>query len=295
MGPCNRHLLISLVCLVGLATGCKGKDSPYAAYSSPSNGTTPPGAPTVSAAAPLALRIFSIYDKQEYVNNFTFTETGTTTCSASAATPVVTCTISVPEGRMWLSSFSFSFAWLASKCTLMTFQPYYYQRSASAGYVPPGSTDAVDCSALPTSAACFNGAAVSIVQDFPKNGAILYTPDETDLNQVLSDTVKLESSWSQGKLSNNLLVANDMPVGKRGANHDGATFNTALLAAAPYYGAYVGTDYYMADTFVDYQLSCRDDWFDLQTYTINLNITEEDSASTTTPAQNHFATWKDLP
>ena len=102
-------------------------------------------------------------------------------------------------------------------------------------------------------------------------------------------------------LANNLWTINDMPLGKTGT----AVYGTAVEAALPGQGSYppladpvkphVGTDNYMANSMVNYQLSCRDNWFDLQTYTIHLNFVEEDSASGAGSVQNHFFTWKDLP
>src|SRR4051812_36168601 len=104
MGLRSRLLLIHTLCLItAFAMGCKSKTSPYASFNDdPSNGsgnTTPPSLPAVSTVAPLALHVYSKYDHQDFITNHIFAETGTADCVATAATPVVTCTMSVPEGR----------------------------------------------------------------------------------------------------------------------------------------------------------------------------------------------------
>lgn len=283
MGKFNTRFLLSLLVVTAFNFGCKGKASQFSSSDDSTTPTTPPTAPVVSAAAPLALNIFTKYDKQEYVTNHIFQESGTTTCSSTTGTPKVTCTISVPEGRMFLSNFHFQFSWLASKCNLMTFQPNVYKVSNSAAYVPINATDPIDCSLadslLPID--CFNGVAPQVVPDFPKRFNMIYTPNEADLTKPLSAVVDVASAFSLNRPANNRLIANDLPVGKQGN-----TYTAAQLGSQ--------SDGYVANSYRDYTLTCRDHYFDPVTYEIDLFIEEEDSA-VGNPAINNFLTFKEVP
>ena len=254
--------------------------------------TTPPVAPTVTDTSPLALTLFTIYDNTKYVNNLTFVETGTTTCTASAATPTVSCTAIVPEGRLYFSSMTFNYAWTTTKCKLLQFTPYSYKASVSNNYIPPGSTATVgiDCTSLPISAQCYGGAGVLLVPNFPVKESITYEPDESIVAGPQSTTSLLASGYSQNTSSNRLVV-NDMPAGKTGTTYTSAQVNTG----DPHTVLPVPTDGYIANTMLNYQFTCRDDYYDSQTYVINLFIKDQDSVTGAAVTEDDFNTWAELP
>lgn len=270
-----------LIFQFGVALGCKNKAETLTDDSSGSGdgGTTPAPAP-VSTAKPFALQLFTKFDGKDYVNQLTFLETGTTTCAATPSSPTPTCTVVVPEGRLYFSSMHYQFSWLASSCRLLIFQPYYYRSSNSAGYVPPGSQDPIDCSATPIPATCWGGAAPGLVDGFPNKTSIIYLPDETDLTTPVSAHLTLDSAYSINALSNRRSV-NDLAAGKVGTNFDATDLGGA-------------GDAYLANTYVNYQFMCRDNWYDPDTYVINLYIKDEDSKSGNTVV-NDFYTWANVP
>lgn len=242
--------------------------------------TVPP--PVVSTAAPLALSLYTVYDGEaKYNNELTFSETGTTTCQATDGTPSAICTVVVPEGRLYFSSIKFSYSWMTNKCKLLTFSPYFYLMSLSPVFVPPGATDPVDCSKLPTPADCYGGAARWLVPDFPKYIGLVHFPNEFIIPGPQSQELNLPSGYSN-KWGSNRHSVNDITLG--GGN-----------VASSYTAADLGGvgDAYVANSYVNYDFSCRDDWYDPATYSIRLYIRDEDSAAGN-PVINDFRTWKEL-
>jgi hypothetical protein len=275
----NFVLLVLSMALIS-ACGAKGSSSD----SSSSDPATPEPAPGVTTDAPVALRIYSIYDKQTFVKYQTFEETGTSLCTATDTAPTPTCTIKVEEGRLYFSDLHFQFAWLPSKCKLFFFQPYYYlANTASAAFLPPWNDyNLVDCTASPLSSLCVGGAAPNAIDSFkyPEITGYVYTPDETDLSIPQTNEVKLHSSYARHYLSNRG-AASDMAAGKNTSSYTQVQLG-------------VTGDSYLANTFVPYTLSCRDDWYDPKPYIINLVITDVNSEGGD-PGINNFWTWKELP
>lgn len=276
----RSSLLAVLTAIVGLTTGCKDKANSATASSDAS--PTTPTAPTASVTTPFALKIYSMYDGTQYVNPLTFSETGTDTCQATTSNPSVTCTVVVPEGRLYFSSLTFAFSWMPSQCTLLTFQPYYYQASNVAGYLPPGATSTIDCSvgASELPVGCFGGVGTELVPNFPLYRSLIYLPDETDLNAPNSKTITGSSGYSK-KTGSNRYMVNDMPPAKVGNNYTAAQMGN------------IG-DTYLANTYTNYKFACRDHWYDPESYTVNLYIQDEDSMAGN-PTQDNFLTWKELP
>ena len=156
----NKSIFIYTILVVALV-GC-GKTTGIATDTSnlpaptpnPGGGsTTTPGAPpVVTAIAPLALQIYTQYDTTGALEYQNFTETGTTICSSTKASPVATCTLPVPEGRLFYSSVNFQLAWNTQSCKILVFQPYFYHASNSDTFSPPWSSGATfPCSTKPLS------------------------------------------------------------------------------------------------------------------------------------------------
>jgi hypothetical protein len=267
-----------LACLILANGSCANPDS---AGSSDGSSTAPPPTvvpdpPVATAASPLQLQIQTIYDKTEEIVTHKFQETGTTTCEATDSNPVVTCTITVPEARLFFSKVRFNYSWRNDKCKLMFFHPYYYKASTSAAYSPVWVDSPIDCSKSPIPGDCFGGAAPQIVPGFPKTDSIIHPSDPTTTSPQ-SDHKDLASGWSLQRYYSNRTTVNDIAPSKKGSNQSFPAENET----------------YLANTYVDYQFICRDDWYDDQTYKITVFIKDEDSAGP--PPQDHFSTWKELP
>lgn len=275
-----------LAMLIVASSSCKNKDkvSDFTDSSS-GGGSTPVTPPVVSTAVPLKLKMSTQYDHTEYINSLTFVETGTDECTVTSATSPVTCTVNVPEGRLYFSSLLFTFAWLPSTCTLLTFEPYFYLANNTGSYTPPGADAAVDCSLRPISASCYGGAAVDIVPSFPKYTGLIYEPDETNLAVANDDTLTVNSAHSHGYGSNRWTV-NDMPLASVGNSATAADLNpTGSVPGDTYVGGTLGV------TYQNYQFSCRDHWYDPESLVINVNVVDVDSS--VNPQVDDFFSWKE--
>jgi len=237
--------------------------------------TTPPTATTTS---PLKLNIYAVYNNTNWEVPFTFNGTTATECTATTAAPTPTCTVAIPEGRLYYSDLHLQYSWYSSECKLMTFQPYYYQAAnAQSADLSWAGAELIDCTTATTDKNCYGGAAPDLVSGFPDYRSLIYLPDESVGSAALSEDSVLRSGHSR-TYGSNRAVANDM------------TGNKAASITAVGFGA---RDAYLANTFVDYKFSCRDDWYDAVTYEINLTITDEDTDGTpTNPALDHIKSWK---
>ncbi len=237
--------------------------------------------PTVSDISPLALQIYTNYEGTQANIYQNFLESGTPLCQVTPTARNITCTIQIPEGRLYFSQMHFQFAWHTAKCKLMTFQPYFYKASA-VDYLPPWSTSPVLCgSAAVKPAACWGGAAPYISKGFPQFTGNIYIPDETIPAGPQTHTEDLPSAHSLSYNSSRLSV-NDLPLAKRATNY-----------AANVLGKGV-SEPYIANTFVDYSFVCQDDWYDPVNYSIQLNILKFDSAAGN-PVIDDFYSWKEAP
>lgn len=264
--------LIFFLLILNLFIGCVADDAQKA-----SSGTTaPPAGEETTSLAPLALRISTTYSGTSTEEYQTFTETGTRVCEATTSNKVVTCSIVVPEGRLYFSDLNFHMSWQISNCKLLEFQPYYYLASKNAAFTPAWGTSTVNCSVVPYAKDCYGGAAPQIVDDFPNFLGMIYFPDEGSTEEYLTQTETIASAYSL-KYQSNRLTSNDLATSKQSSDQ------TVEIAG----------DGYSANNFVTYRYSCRDDWFDPVTYQITVNITDEDS-NTGGPV-NTFKTWREIP
>jgi hypothetical protein len=240
-----------------------------------SGGSTPavPGAPTVSSTSPLAINLSTKFDGQSTEQAATFVETATTSCTATAATPNVTCTVNIPEGRLYYSSVTLKFSWSTDACPLMRFTPYQYQASDADDYFPPASSVSINCSvAADTKADCWGGAARDLVTEFPKYRSRIYLPDEATTGTTTgSATINsaLLTGWGSNRWTSNSLV--DKTIDRTSA---------AL--------GFIG-DGYVADSMLDYVWTCRDQWADPQTYSITLKVNDVDTGAA---GLNEILTWQ---
>ncbi len=263
--------------------GCKNKPETFSDTSeaSPVPPTSIVSPPTASAAAPFQLKLYTKYDGRTYINQLTFAETGTDTCKATTTAPVAICTVTVPEGRLYFSSLNFNYSWLPTSCPLLTFQTYYYRASVSAAYIPPGATSSIDCTAIPISPTCFGGAAPALVAGFPTFVGLIHLPDEANLTVPSVTDLPVASAYSIAFGSNRRTV-NDLAPAKVGN-----TYTSAQLGGLG--------DGYLPNTYVDYTFTCRDHWYDPATYTVHLNVRDENSAAGTAVPINDFQTWSAAP
>lgn len=272
---------LSLFLLLTVCAACKPSSDTTlggSTSSSTSPGTTPP---TATVTVPLKLKISAIYDGTEWEVPLSFLELteNATECTVSDGTPTRSCTIKVEEARLYFSTLKLQYSWYSTACKLLNFQPYYYKASNANAILPWGGTDAVDCTD-PLNATCWGGIAPLVVPDFPRNGSLIHLPNEGIGALPLSETVTFPSAYSR-RYNSNRNVTNDMS-GDRTVAYTDADLGTAY-------------DAYVANTFVDYSFTCRDDWYDPQTYRIDLFISDEDTdGAPDNPATDHFPSWKHL-
>jgi hypothetical protein len=278
---------LKLSCLALLVMGCeKATDSTTVDGGTTTPTPTDPSTPTPAtpvSTAPISLQMFTKYEGSTSTFDLKFTETGTTLCETTDSNVSSTCTVSVPEARLYYSSLNLKFEWKPDKCKLLTFQPYYYQASNSNAYVPFNGTDAIDCSGASEARTkpCFGGAAPELVTDFPKYNQYIYFPDETDPTARQSKLTTVPSAYSLKLPAINRLTVNDLPFAK---------WTTGFSSADM--GGFA--DGYVMKSFVTYQWTCRDDWYDPISYSMTLNVKDEDSDTGRGPI-NDFKTWSGVP
>lgn len=255
--------------------------------------TTPGISPPATTASPLNLQIFTQYDTTKALEYQTFVEPNSATCISSATTPVVTCTLNIQEGRLYYSSLNFQLAWNTTACKVLTFQPYYYHASDLGAFLPPWSaTTALNCSTASANtppANCWGGAAPYMVKSFPKYTGLIFFTDESlpPGPQALAAPLTLVSAYSLSYGSNRL-TTNDMLPAKMTSNwnYNGTNPQASMNVNG-------GQDSYLANTIVQYDIACQDDYADPLPFKIHLFINDVNSAPGN-PVLNNFKSWIDL-
>lgn len=194
------------------------------------------------------------------------------TCQIRSNSPLnseIDCDISVPEGQLYYSAVNFTVGTkLAALCTTLNFYPYYYRIDASdTDYFPPGEKEPAKCSTeIGSNKKCWGGAAPHLVPDFPSSDGVYFMPPNGP-----QKTFTLESGnslrWTAGR--NNYSTVNNMLLGSRGTARPGR---------------------YTANSMSDYVITCEDLWAH-PIYTINLNLTDEDT-ETTQGVQDEVRDWQ---
>lgn len=205
-----------------------------------------------------ASEIFKVTVGTIYESDSTNTVSPQGSCSINSSDPLPptkTCdTILIPEGQLYYGKLRINATVTnKSKCTIFTFQPYYYQMSTSPTFKPSRATSAftaLDCTASPIPAGCYSGPATAIAPSFPSNDSIYYLPST---NPILEWTVDSANSIRQ--------TLNFNPGNK---------WTTNMLAdKGP-----AQTDY-IANSMQDWQFTCDDIFSDKQ-YSIILKIGDRD-------------------
>lgn len=183
------------------------------------------------------------------------------------------CKVTIPEGQLYYSNLNFKIGtFKPESCPILSFAPYYYQRSNSNAYVPPGATDPIDCSqprAL-NDAKCYGGAAPTIMgSDFPQGtGYYFLSTQATESSFKLASENKTQ--W-YGGLDVNYLATNDLIAG-RGSTVVG------------------GANERVGGTWQDYHITCSDRWGHLL-YDITLIIEDEDKEGIPSGVEDEFTDW----
>ncbi len=208
-------------------------------------------------------------------------------CNATSTTPNVgksTCTINIPEAQLFFSKLKFTFdVESETTCAQVSFYPFYYLSSKSAGYTPPGATAAIDCSGTnwQTNAGCWNGAVKDVVPTFPSQSGRYFLPGASGTSysgfpDVLSSNEKFTSL-----VSNNRYTVNSIPNAARAAYP--ATGVGPFLATAGDCGASAARNP-EGVCYLDYYVTCTDVYGETL-YSVLMQINDINSTI------DQFPTW----
>ncbi|MBO9667314.1 MAG: hypothetical protein J7501_10940 [Bdellovibrio sp.] len=277
----KSYLLLQILvfALVVPNLGCSGDEVKAEDAAS----TTPDTDPLseVDPASPLYLKISTKWEDSSNVSNSV-----SETCAIDPSTPMpaatMSCTLEVPEAQLFYSDLKFSFGtFQTATCPVVHFVPYYYKRSTSDSYIPPGEKEPATCGSDPT-LNCYGGAAPTIMgdSDFMKGFRSLYivTALGNQSEKVLTAESKLR--WYSG-YDVNYLVTNDLTA--RGTTIDPVADNTKPMHKA-----------YVADSMVDWGVYCED-FFGHTQYGIKLTIKDKDKLNSTDPdaTEDEYDDWND--
>lgn len=191
----------------------------------------------------------------------------------AASGTVKTCTIMIPELKLYYSDLTFKVSVPDSKtCTKVAFIPYYYQKSANAAFKPDGTTG-VDCSLTmaKNSASCYGGAAPDMLStlgvSFPKFAGVYFLP-----SNEFSKSYVLKSSNTRKSTATDLVAA-DTNVGS--ANNLPNRAIASLVSSNMAGGDSVD---YLTNSMVDYTFDCENKWYD-SLYKIKIIIADEDDST----------------
>lgn len=268
---------LSLIAATFISSGCLSPAADFAGKTS-SVIVTPPdnGGVAPSQGDALYLKVETAWEN----NRAEKTTIANCRIPYGSAPASFNCSALVPEAQLFYSDLTFT-AGTADNvtCSIIYFEPYYYQASSSASFLPTyknstAATVPIDCSVAPISPDCFNGVAKHMVPTFPNKTSFYY------LTSDRSELVKSVASANELGIASNKFSANNLA--------DQAT---------PQAGVYIG------NSMQNYQVDCRDFWGELH-YSINFSLNDEDypGAGTTPggppsgespggPGTNHFSDW----
>lgn len=232
--------------------------------------------PTPTPTGLLSPLTFSVSTQWENQDTSTFELAKKCEVDAAAIRGSVdTCTITVEEARMYYSKIRFSVATNDPiRCRVLHFQPYWYTRSITSNFYPPGEVSATGIECNPAvepdqSPKCFGGAATQIVPGFPKYKS-LYSL--TSISSTYDVDLKSEGKERfYGGAHVNYLVTND---------------KTTRGVAGPLNNA----KSYIANSMVDYSVTCVDEW-GYPYHTIDITISDEDKDGAESDAEDNFVDW----
>lgn len=188
------------------------------------------------------------------------------TCSISTNSPsntLVCPTIAIPEAELYFGKLVLqAHVKNLSKCSVLSFFPYYYQMSNQANFLPtvPLAADssfaAIDCSSSPTPVGCFMGPATKIVTGFG-------TSSSTGI--YLLPATNPDPNWTIDS-ANSVRVSSHIDPGNRWTTND--------LVTASRLSSYFdvnGKMVYLANSMQDYIFECNDIYDDTQ-YRVTLKL-----------------------
>lgn len=190
----------------------------------------------------------------------------------------IDCTVSIPEARLFFSKIKFNIGTEnPTICPIITFAPYYYQRSSSATYLPPHKdATEVDCSgingAAPTDKYCYGGAAPTLVTDFPTNTGNYFLASVSPSKSYTLDSGNKTRYY--GTYPVNYLVTNDL------------SSNGRTLSGDPL----IRTER-MPNTFQDYQATCSNYWGEVL-YSISITVKDENMDGSDGTTHDEYPDWQ---
>jgi hypothetical protein len=275
----NSILLTMVFACAGLVafSGCTPGAAGSSSNTGSSSGSSSSGSGTtdITANSPLFITLTTQYDAAasgSNVNNEPIVSRGSCYIDPSnLAANLITCRISIPEGELHYSKTTFVVGTNnTTLCPRIEFAPYYRLMS-TADFIPYGQTSQQSCSQFPIPAGCYDGAAVEIVPEFPKNTRIWYPTDLTPKQTFIAN-----SSWA-ARSYGNTHICNNLPVASRATYTNPAGIPQIFDVAAGEY-----QDYYVA---------CYDPY---QGTLFSITMTIEDldtNATPTNPGFDEFYDW----
>lgn len=224
-----------------------------------------------SVGAPLYVQVLSSF---EGASDTTYQ--GGCYFDASESPPMTrTCTVRIPELVLHFSDLHFKIGSNDKvNCTQVAFFPYFYLRSTSPTYLPPGATTTIDCSNS-DKMDCFGGAAPKMLPSFLSASGVYFLPSVKD-----NATYDLKSS-------NSIRIAGGDESFDSNVNTCNNLTDRTTAIVDPIY-AYAGSG-----NFQDYLITCDDQWGETQ-YQITLKIADYDTEATSnTPAKDTYYDWGD--
>lgn len=269
----NQNFILVLAIILSTVLSCSEEPQPLQQTTLPS--VEEPVDSDISESAVLYL-VFGTRWESEAAGGFT--KWVSCEIPANSVQTSKTCTVSVPEARLYFSSVQFKVGTkIAASCPILSFHPHYYRRSDSNAYRSPdmkASDPALDCSgSRPVEKRCYGGAAPIMVESFPENaGTYILTHVSASSSYEM---VSSNSKRSYGTNAVNYMVTNDL-------------LNRTTDQTDPLTSRYVDTD----NPFLDYRVYCANYWGEV-TYAIDLVVSDEnmDGAEGGTP-HDDFPDWQ---
>ncbi|MGZ3770408.1 MAG: hypothetical protein ACXVCP_16165 [Bdellovibrio sp.] len=265
-----NYLLIVFFILNQIA--CSGSDQALPPTSSSSSSTASTDVTGVDPTSILYIKLSSRWESAKDTDPFE--NWGNCSITPTSSGPSLTCQLSIPEQQMFYSSIKFTVGtFKASECPVISFRPYYYKRSEVNGYVPPGSSTALDCSKTTgIDKQCYGGAGPTLITDFPDSKGQYFFPD---VNANSDFILKSENSlriYSNALV--NYLITNDLSAAGRSTAGDPTTKTERV-----------------ADSFKDYTVSCNNYWGETL-YKITLIVSDENSKGALGGSQDDYPDWQ---
>ncbi len=267
---------IYIILILSFITACSGES----ANDSSSGGGGSGGGSGGSGSSSSTTGKLKLVVRRNLKGNNTKTVIETCEIPATAAVPSnLACDVEVEELILHYSDLEFVVSTNnTDSCTEIITTPYFYRKSNSATFRLDGADADTDCTD-PSEVLCFGGAGPGFgvltgstftALDFPNNIGYYFLT-----RNLLSQTYRLISTEERSEtnrdrdLTSNTGVTNNLPAGSRSAN-----INTASAR-------------YVANTYRDYTVTCRNDFGELN-HTITLTIGDFDTQDTSSSTDSFY-------